>query len=1332
MKHLLFFTFVLLCGHLISAEMIWNKENHFEGWKRFRFCTNKIENGILTLNDIAFDSCMINDHVDLDPADFNALSIRYRAEGITVPSTGEFYFVHGSEKYSESRRWNVPALISDGEWHTVTILPKTLDSWLTGGNISGLRIDMVNKPGGKIEISEIKLHKFSGKTAWSGEDLKQWNYFRNCSGEMKDGNIFMNITGTDSLIIAQGMDFDTTDCNAFVMVYRANRTPQSNGELYFAQEKENYSDARRWRLPALIADGEWHTMTVEDKALNNHDAWYNPKSKITKLRLDPTNAAGGTLEIKEIRFEKREGAKPLPKVSMKMDAPEWKPLVSQLKKNESDNAAYFTAKMIRAPQDLRTAKMMHPFFVRRKIVLKDSPAYAKLQFTADDYSQAVINGKDAAFSNSWRETVTCDVAQLLRKGENILGFQYYNKDAHGGVFGELYVQYPDGSSEKISTDKLFRSTDKEIKDWATVSVDDSAWDPVIEQPGPPNSPWLTTLNYTDFNDLRMITDAKVSGKTFQWGDTLELQLECTGKIPEEDVKLRVVLYSKDTTQWADTISIPAENIKLKDHGKWTGSFCYELPYYIPVGDYEIRLDSRQYSVAAKAQDNLKISLESSVLENPKFATRPVFQVVRTGTDPEFRLNGKPFYMSLAKCGSYYGDQSPKVSGKAPFSAVNPSPNYEKWNPRVGIYDFTEFDRVAAKIVRSYPDAYILIGLDLYIPANWHHKFQDDMAADNTGKQAKGYRFSFYSKNAAEELAKSAIKAIEHVENSPYANRVIGYRIGGGYTTEFLGWEPGASYDFSKCAQKGFMDFASKYYPELKDHKIPTQSERTSVPEDTLLWNPAEHLKTVAFFDSYSNANADLVIKICSAAKKYLKEQKIQKVIGTYFGYVATLNHTGVAQMRAHFALRRLLKANTVDFIMSPNSYPLRNFGDIVGDMKPFSSLSNHNIVSFIEDDTRTHNGVDIMSTPGSSAQAITEKQSIHLMRRNIGVALCRNQPENYNPMFDDHFNFKAMEKDIATRRVLGDFCAEKQLKRNAEVAIVISEKAVVSMPVLQKFAPSGYIQQRYRADGSVERGPLVKNIPNYEMYIGNQGRFARTGAPVDIILAEDLNQAKPYKVYAFLNCFNYDKEFLDTVKRLQQKNCTLLWVYAPGFAYQNTASVDAMKQLTGFTFNQLKESAMPAVRLPDGSYYGSPTVRVKPLFSVADKDASVLGKYEDGSAGLASKKIGNTLSYFSGPWLLELPFLSKVLKKSGVHIYSDSGDPLEANDSLVVFHARTPGKKKIRLPRKTNILDVYEKRIVAENTDMFEFDSDIHETRVFYYGDDAQELQKKLQESANK
>ena len=243
MKKLFLLLAALCIGQLFAAEIVWNKTNNFDGWKRFQRCKVKVENGLLTLSDIAFDCCMVNDSINANPADYNALSITYRAEGIATPSSGEVFFIHGSEKFSEKRKWGIPSLVSDGKWHTLTIAPKNLNSWLTGGNITSFRIDMVNKPGGKIEISEIKLHKLIGKTSWSGNDLNKWKSFYRCKGKISNGMIVVDITQTDCTILSSGIELDPKEANTFVMVYRAKGTPKSVGELYFARGKENFSDS---------------------------------------------------------------------------------------------------------------------------------------------------------------------------------------------------------------------------------------------------------------------------------------------------------------------------------------------------------------------------------------------------------------------------------------------------------------------------------------------------------------------------------------------------------------------------------------------------------------------------------------------------------------------------------------------------------------------------------------------------------------------------------------------------------------------------------------------------------------------------------------------------------------------------------------------------------------------------------------------------------------------------------------------------------------------------------------------------------------------------------
>ena len=61
------------------------------------------------------------------------------------------------------------------------------------------------------------------------------------------------------------------------------------------------------------------------------------------------------------------------------------------------------------------------------------------------------------------------------------------------------------------------------------------------------------------------------------------------------------------------------------------------------------------------------------------------------------------------------------------------------------------------------------------------------------------------------------------------------------------------------------------------------------------------------------------MRLCAKAKSLVGGRKL---VDTYFGYVMTLNATGRDQMRAHFATQRVLDSGAVDFLMSPQPYPL--------------------------------------------------------------------------------------------------------------------------------------------------------------------------------------------------------------------------------------------------------------------------------------------------------------------------------------------------------------------------------------------------------------------------
>ena len=103
-----------------------------------------------------------------------------------------------------------------------------------------------------------------------------------------------------------------------------------------------------------------------------------------------------------------------------------------------------------------------------------------------------------------------------------------------------------------------------------------------------------------------------------------------------------------------------------------------------------------------------------------------------------------------------------------------------------------------------------------------------------------------------------------------------------------------------------------------------------------------------------------------------------------------------------------------------------------------------------------------------------------------------------------------------------------------------------------------------------------------------------------------------------------------------------------------------------------------------------------------------------------------SLTIFSGSYFMEGPLLRQIAREAGVHIFGDALDIYEANDRFLSVHVRSAGKKTIRLPRKTTVIDVFNRELVARNVDTFTFDAPLHSSWLFCFADDAEMLLKDL------
>ena len=125
---------------------------------------------------------------------------------------------------------------------------------------------------------------------------------------------------------------------------------------------------------------------------------------------------------------------------------------------------------------------------------------------------------------------------------------------------------------------------------------------------------------------------------------------------------------------------------------------------------------------------------------------------------------------------------------------------------------------------------------------------------------------------------------------------------------------------------------------------------------------------------------------------------------------------------------------------------------------------------------------------------------------------------------------------------------------------------------------------------------------------------------------------------------------------------------------------------------------------------------VTPLFYPVTKPDEVLGSYASGEPGLAVFKQDKATVVYSATWQLDMDFICDLVRRAGVYPYVDSRDPTDANERLFTLHARYPGRKTVKLPKKVaKVYDVFNKRVVATDTDTFAFDSKLHETHLFEF-----------------
>lgn len=1292
--------------------MTWNfSSNSSGGWEKPHNLTVQYQNGTAVLDIKAPDSSLTNNQVKLDTASIRRVKIRYRATGLPEKTTGQiFYATAASPEFNNHCYWILPSLVSNGQWHTMTLdaekqicLRSGLKNWLEVGTVTRLRLDIVDQAPGRVEIKSIMfLPPAKGKVT----SIQQ--------------------TGLNGVLLP----FSSFDSNGA----RQINLPEKTYSIW-ARVKDN---------PATLK--ELAGITISGKKLNPNSLKQTASSgDFQWLKLGITKL-GGNISLKLPGKPSDDFDVILltesPKAPAELPACDWpKRIKTEIKRNQpkakenpvKSYAPSWGGGMVTASDDI-PSRCPHNYFLRRSFMVPKDLKSAWLQITADDSFTVYINGErvDTRQGDAWWHPGCAEVAKYLKPGQkNVVAIDYRNGGGFGGTMMDLTLNMQDKSYQKIVSDTEFKSYDSPVDGWQKPEFDDSAWRTVKVSPKLPTYPWLIHVPYQvkyeqPAADVKILSCNQHVSKLSPF--TMKLRITSETPIKADDalwIKVfdpaggELVAKSGTLSDFAADKKSDREYL-VTLNGLVFPKFYTENNLMVKAGlyGYHNTMDGTP-AVISVTGEPLPGSLTTEVSMQNGF--------------PEVLINGKAVYPVIGNT-AYYSGATSDNSGfdKLPVDIKNFWIGGMKIRWWVGPdkYDFAAIDQCFDRVLRQYKNALIMPWVWVMPPLWWQKLHPEEVALGSNGKPWSYYvstpTFSseLYQKDAGRAIA----AFIRHCEKK-YGSRVFAYNLLGGVSAEWQGWgchqadHSDVIQDYSKAAQRDFASFARKHYPgKLKDLTIPSATERLR-NDSGVLRDPVRDFASIVYDEYYSNAMSDCIIAVASAAKAATGNKKL---IGVYYGYAFEYSNLRYClNLSGHNAMRKVLDAKDIDFFMSPPSYGVRGIGNCGEDMKPFTSIATAGKLSIIDDDTRTH-----LTAPRDFCQTINTEQTTAVFRRNLSQALCRQQIICLFPIEagNDH-NSPEIRNDAGIARRAGQYSLDNKLQRNSEIGIFVDDESFKYLSYQKTFdvRPDEPVRI-FGHDGNQYVYPNKSLKLSGDLIYYQRARLAQIGAPVDYLLFSDLDKCiGKYKFYIFLNCFRYDDKMRQAVEKLKASGITALWLYAPGFFTNNTGNVENMRQLLGMKFGILDKESSPLTDIQDfssrftaagllKSSFGS-SGKLRPLFYVDDADAKAIGQYrETGKVSLAVKKSGNSSFIFCGSNSISGDLLSSIAAGAGVHLYSRTLDVIFAGAGFLSIHSRSGGRKEIRLERKSDVIDIFSGQVIARNADKFEFEMPALQTRVFFLG----------------
>jgi len=652
----------------------------------------------------------------------------------------------------------------------------------------------------------------------------------------------------------------------------------------------------------------------------------------------------------------------------------------------------------------------------------------------------------------------------------------------------------------------------------------------------------------------------------------------------------------------------------------------------------------------------------------------------------------------------------------------------------GRYDYTPMDREIKRLLELDPDAYVMLQMRLQTPPWWNEKHPDEMAVVHPARGEQEVATmgggktgpSHASLRYKEDMTETVLDCIRHIKGSPFRSRVMSYSVNS-VICEWYQWGTWGLWpngDYCRPNLEGFRRWLQQKYggdvaalrkswgePKVtfENAEIPTDQQRDGGDVGDIK-DPAKSEKVIDYNYYYSDVMADLIVYFCKLMKEELGDEALIGVPGGYCFGVYNHPNTGF------LAGEKVFECNEIDFMWSTMSYINRRVGEAIISLHPLNSLKLRGKLWLNHDDTRMNFGDTDYAAPQDRQEVIAQlrRNAACQLAHDVGIFYCTG---------GDWYHDEVLLDDIDRMNEVCRASIEYQRDHQNGICVVV-----------------GYTSGHYLRQYVKGRSPLASMVEETAQF-----QLGKTGTGWDVYVANDLGRKDmpDYKMYLFLNVFHLTEEQRRMIsEKVRRNNSTVVWLYAPGFADDKVLSLEHTCELMGMKLKYEVRNCDLLTRISDDSHpitkglgtnyqFGRAILhdeldfpndhevwRPSPVFYVNDAEAAVLGRLCDGDqAGFCVKEFANWRSVYIASPAVPARLLREIARWAGVHIYNDRDDVLYVSNNFLVLQVREAGPRTIRLPKASDVYDVFEKRKVAQKTTEFSDDLPAKTTRVYFLGE---------------